>query len=127
MAHAQAQFTIHIDPDFLKRLNLFMANVQSFQIKAQQAFQYRQAQVKAPLPQSHLKNVLLNIKKMMRLLEKMAQTIESITDRLISTAMGYLGKAFMRGLMAAMPILGSIIPVVGTIIGVTVATVYFVY
>ena len=95
----RAQIDIKIPVDFMTALNKFMADVQKFQISAQFQFMQRaqqaQAQQQAP---TVLNRILLGIRRANLLVEKMATSINRITDRLVNNMMGTLGKMFMRGL-----------------------------
>jgi murein DD-endopeptidase MepM/ murein hydrolase activator NlpD len=129
MAHAQVKLDIPIDPDFLAAMNKFMADVKRFQFQAQvQAFQRQQ--VLQALPPHRYGGIVGALNKISKTFEKMTQNLDRITDRLVNNAFGYLGKAFMRGIMAIMPSLETLMPLVGFLtgpVGAIISATTFIY
>ncbi|HEY1869701.1 MAG TPA: hypothetical protein VGG71_01515, partial [Chitinophagaceae bacterium] len=93
---ANPQIVIPISPDFLNAMNTFMANVQKFQVQAQQNFQSlpHVQLTKAQVAQS---GVATKLKHTAQLFAKLSRTFQREIDRILNT-MGSFGKAFMKSM-----------------------------
>jgi hypothetical protein len=103
------QLDIKIPNSFTTALSKFMADVQKFQTLAQA--QHQAAMAKQPWSHSHLNPVthvnqtLSKLGWISKTLVKISRNIDRIVDRLVSGSLGTVGKLFMRGVEAAIPML----------------------
>ena len=113
-----AQLNVKIPSEFTQGLNTFMANVQKFQVRAQQFSQQTGPQQAQQSVQVHLNDFLVKLRRITRFFERMSKVLARIVER-IASWLGTMGLAFLRYLSSAIPAflgsLGVMIPGVGWI------------